>query len=199
MALALALANAAFIVEVCRWQRWASDDQTAMLNRQRATGEKAFYTSAPLETRPPWWTLGIPQRFDGTNGACHATYSMMSGASVMSLYPVLPDSLAGKPYAQWPKVPGRNPFRGVYPCIYCDHPIADGQWTRSALTFGEPLSSMTPLDRLISAITGRTDVDNLLTSTRRIECSTDTALYRVSLTALPRSVRGRRFIALDLQ
>lgn len=195
LASVLAAINIGFIAELCHRQRIVSEDQQFSIDMIKSTGCREIYTRLPLQENAPWWTSGIPHRYDGTDDIAQYTLSAAMDSNRGSFYPILPISCKGKPFEDWPKIAGDNPFRGEYPNLY-GRDSADIMLT---ITVGEPMEDMSPVNRLLSLLSG-SDMAQHLRATPQILWDGDSGqIYKYSLPTLPRTIKSRRFISLDVE
>lgn len=195
VAVTLAALNIAFLISLCREQKIMSDDQRFSIDLIKTTGCREIYTRIPLQQNAPWWTLGIPHRYDGTDDIAQYTLSAAMDSDRITFYPILPVSCVGKPFEQWPKIAGDNPFRGEFPNLYS----RDSLDLMVKLTVGAPLPDMSPANRLLALATGKSEADKIKMSVQMLWNGDSGKIYKYSLPNLPRTIKSRKFISLDIE
>lgn len=159
-----------------------------------------IFTDQPLlDNRDiPWWLMGmVHSPYDMSNA--WATECEAQGVSDrrFKCYMILPRSLQGKPFGQWPAVPGNTGMRGVGQTFVSRDSIAPG--TRYFLTVGEPTIAMSPLNRAMAACSRGLDRASLsLKCTRSLPVTFQgDTLWLNFFETQPRTVYGRRLLSLD--
>lgn len=146
-----------------------------------------------------WWLFGtvVNPTDDVTSGTgFHGLYLDSAGLSPM----VLPPELEGLLFEQWPRVPGRNDLRGVWPVVAISDTIASKRYT---LTVGPVAqANMSPADKLLAWLkAGCTDrqasVDCRLDTLRVRMPDGATNVYRLIPEPLGRTIKGRPFVRID--
>lgn len=195
LAAVLATLNIAFIVELYHWQRIASTDQQYSIDLIKSAHNREIYTRLPLQQNAPWWTLGIPRRYDGLDGLAQFTLSAAMDSTRKAFYPILPVSCKGKRFEDWPKIAGDNPFRGEFPNLYG----RDSVDMMLTITVGQPLPDMSPINRLLAFASGSDQVRHLTVTPQILWDGDSGKIYKYSLAALPRTIKSRRFIQLNVE
>lgn len=191
----LTAANVLFLIFLCRWQMVMAAEQQQMIDLRVNEGVRTLYTSMPMADDAPWYTLGIPHRHNATNRLAQYTFSAVLDTNNNVFYPVLPISCKGKPFEQWPKIAGDNPFRGEYPALYS----TDSLTCTITLEVGEPLPSMSPANRLLALINGKSRANHVLLFPVLLWDGDSGAIYQYDIPQLPRTFQNRRFISIDLE
>lgn len=191
----LAALNLTFISGLCVEQNKYANDQQFSIDMITEKKCRAIYTNLPLEDNAPWWTLGIPHRYDGRDDIAQFTFSSAMDTSIETFYPILPAKLIGKSFEQWPEIAGDNPFRGEYPNLYCSDSIS----AEISITVGEPLQSMNPVNRLITLVAGHPKATHVKLYPIMLWDGDSGKIYKYSIQALPRTIKSRRFISLDME
>lgn len=150
----------------------------------------------------PFWLMDIPRiQYSTQHHWEHRSMPFTTSHGKNNTYIILPDSLYGKPFEEWPKVPGKNDMRFAGKNIlvrkydgtrWLDRPVT--------LQLGPANMSVTPLDLGLGLLIGNSIDKAEKSMTFRwadpFEYQGDT-LEVVSLYNLPRTVYGRQVTALD--
>ncbi|MCC8037504.1 MAG: DUF6056 family protein [Bacteroidales bacterium] len=145
------LLSAAFMAGLISLQWRYSQEQRKMV-APLATGEKlALVAELPLVDMAPWWTAWIPHRYSNELFLTSVQHQLTSyyrpdldGKVILTI----PKCLEGLPFDQWPKIPGDNDLRGIWPLMVGteNEPY---NWT---LTFGERTPGWSPIRELLYRI-----------------------------------------------
>lgn len=191
----LAAANVAFLIALCHWQTVMATDQQHMIDLRVNEGVRTLYTSMPMAQEAPWYTLGIPRRYNATDDIAQYTFSAALDTSNTVFYPVLPITCKGKPFEQWPKIAGDNPFRGEYPALFS----TDSVTCMITLEVGEPLESMPIFNRLLALFNRKSTATHIPMHPIPLWDGDSGTIYQYRNLQLPRTIKNRRFVAIDIE
>lgn len=190
----LAILNIAFIIGVDIVQHRFTTEFNYTLSLVKDHGHRAFYSRMNSQEAAPWWTFGLPCRIDGHDAIAMLTFSSAMDPSHHIVYPFLPDACRDLPFDQWTKVAGDNPFRGEYPFLYsrCNDSLV------VEVKVAEPLPSMPPLSRVLAALSGNDTARHIKLRPDTIWNGDSGAIYQYILPTMPRTIKNRRFISIDV-
>lgn len=147
-----------------------------------------FFTDYTPDSEIPFRLMGIvKQNIDDLWGQ-ESMGSYLTGEYGSML--VLPEKLDGLPFEEWPKIPGNNSIRGVWPML-ASQEYADSVFL---LTFGKPESNISPSSRLLMWLKGigndEISIHGVAVPTQ-VQTSDSTTLYRLPFERMPRTASGR--------
>ncbi len=201
-----ALAGAAFTVlyawwftEQCVWNKRVGDETRAIERihgKHNSASPTVFFTGHIPTESIPYWLCGITAQplENGWNVECAGTYLIGRTGGVL----VLPKELEGIDFNEWPKVPGANKLRGIYPMIAA----RDSADTRLLIRFGAYNNNTSPVNKALAFVKNRgtigaTDSVTACATPLRIILPDSTTVFRYCPEALPRTTAGHKFISID--
>lgn len=191
-----------WLFELCKWEKRMLDEMNVTINYfgTRDVGRKEFpsilYADNIIdENNIPWYLMGIvkqPLQHLITNSFLASHFV----GRTEHIVPV-PKELFGKKFEEWPKIPGDNDFRGTWPFIaQRDSIVAPIQ-----LTFGAPMSNMTPIDRFLSMLRFGLGAECYTIGgdlwPRKAMMPDSSTIYLLYVAPMPRTIEHRRFIRAD--
>ncbi len=148
---AMCLLSAAFMAGLIDLQWKYTVEQRKMLAPVAAGEKLAFVAERPLEDMAPWWTAWIPHRYNNElflTNVQHQVTSYLRPDLGETVILTIPKCLDGVPFDEWPKIPGDNNLRGIWPLLV-SREWQPYDWT---LTFGDPTPGWSPVRELIYRI-----------------------------------------------
>lgn len=193
IALIFSLGYIWWLTELVVWeQRIAAE----MQNYERlAGGKKAmksyvlFAPFTPSDSIPGYLNDIVLSPMEDRWGALAFT-KYFSADSCLTL--VLPDTLAGKPFEQWPAIPGNNDFRGVWPMIGSRQPH-----DFSLIHASPDTRRMLLTDRLLYHLGGQRDSVVVILFNMPVILADGDTIYRHTIKEYPRSFHRRTILSVD--
>ena len=195
---AFALVYIVWAAELLRWNSLVAQENLyveASCGPRRPTAPTIAFTRHIAQDSIPYWLMGIPGNpLEVDMGDFFLGSHIHHG---MATAMVLPDSLRDLPFEKWPKVPGRNHFRGVWPMIAAADSLPRDQIIRVHGTG----ANLTPIDRLLVWVkegSGEHDAEiHCYSIIRPVFLPDGTKVYRYRTEMLPRTIVRRPFVGVD--
>ena len=189
-----------WMTQLCVWNKRIGDEHRQIEVVHGPYGTDAptvFFMHHTADREIPYWLMTIVrQQLDCIWGAQNTgTYLQGRTGSVL----VLPPALEGKTLEEWPKVPGNNNLRGIYPMMAC----RDSAKVQFNIKFGSTTANISPANRALMFIKSRGHIpatDSIVAgvAAHRIILPDGSTAYRYCPEPLPRTVEGRHFAAIDI-
>ncbi|MCM1153104.1 MAG: DUF6056 family protein [Muribaculum sp.] len=141
---------AAFMALIIHWQHRLTEINDEIVAQITASNRPIAYTELILPQNIPWYTMGLLYTFDIPNLGYIANSYLPDKSYKGKIVLVLPRSWGGLPYEKWPKIPGKNNFRGQ-DYLLCS-PDSLPENTEIWVTYGEDMPSMHPVKSLLRRV-----------------------------------------------
>lgn len=192
-----ALWGTSLVAREIRVRRFSEYCYRQMENGIMTIRDKEGVADEPL----PFWLMEIPKPQYGSFRAYdHNDIAFCATEREWATYMVLPDSLYGKPFKAFPKVPGDNDLRFATSNLFVRKKDGlDLKNTYPRVYFGDATIETSPLDRLLGLIRGKetaqsTRIHVLFQYDMVYEGDT---LQTIMFEPLPRTYRGRHVTRID--
>lgn len=196
---AFAIVYGWWLCELYRWQVPVSEESRLIEKTHGGRRENCptlVFADRVSDEDIPMYLMGIVQNpLDGWWGAyCLGNYLEPTGRHAVM---TLPYALEGVPFSRWPKVPGNNHLRGVWPMIAA----TDSVPVDCVLRVGAPGANVAPVDKLfILAKEGRLDGNAeacVYTDIVAVNMPDGSKIYRYFHEPLPRTIAHRPILSVD--
>lgn len=153
-----------------------------------------------MSKRIPFWVMGMSSLQYGIDNWQQSDFPYSVSQGRQLAYIIMPDSIYGKPFDEWPKVPGNNDFRFAGPNTIVrkhDSKVSDDGF--STIYFGSTSLHTSPIDYVLGLAKGYNGDHAELTIggyTIPIEYMGD-SLEVVFYYEFPRTLNGRDIIAIE--
>ena len=188
-----------WLLELYRWQVPVGEESRLIerIHGGRRPGmPTVVFADRVSNDEIPWYLMGIVHNpLDGWWGAYSLGHYLEPEGECAVM--TLPPELEGLPFDKWPKVPGNNHLRGVWPVVAA----ADSIPADFVLHVGPPDANVTPINKLFILLKERR-----LSDESQIQGYNDivpvimpdgTRLYRYFHEQLPRTIARRPFLSVD--
>ena len=187
-----------WMCQLCMWSKITGDEVRSVFAIHGKPSDDAatvFFIDYHKDSEIPYHLMGIDRQPLDHNSCAFITGSYLR-KGVGSLL-ILPPEYEGKPFEEWPKIPGNNNLRGVYPQIASK----DSTDFSVMLHFGAAEGNVSPVNRLFMMLKEGPANDasiqaklNLMS----VKLPDGSIVYRCNIEPLPRTITGRSFKSLDI-
>lgn len=203
-AVALTGIYVSWLCQLVRWQRLTSSEVGQLISQMAPREEKQFDVYFCDITEPsehPFFLMNMTGSDHKVVAASNYMLSSFFSLGKNHYSAILPDSLRGKKFEEWPEIPGHNNLRGAWPVV-----IGKGNvYSEFLVHFGPQKSTAKPLDRIRAMLEQCTfHPDNAsellhpLCQNIRIPSEDTAAVYKIYFISIKKSPNLRReFISLD--
>lgn len=187
-----------WMCQLCMWSRITGDEVRSVFAIHGKPSDDAatvFFIDYHKDSEIPYPLMGIDRQPLDHNSCAFITGSYLRNG-VGSLL-VLPAKYEGKPFEEWPKIPGNNNLRGVYPQIASK----DSTDFSVMLHFGAAEDNVSPVNRLFMMLKeGPTNDASIQAKLNLmpVKLPDGSIVYRCNIEPLPRTITGRTFKSLDI-
>ena len=187
-----------WMCQLCMWSKITGDEVRAvfaMHGKSSDDGATVFFMDYHKDSEIPYTLMGIDRQPLDHNSCAFITGSYLR-KGVGSLL-ILPPEYEGKSFEEWPKIPGNNNLRGVYPQIASK----DSTDFSVMLHFGAAEDNVPPVNRLFMMLKeGATNDASIQAKLNlmSVKLPDGSIVYRCNIEPLPRTITGRTFKSLDI-
>lgn len=182
---------------LCIWSKRTGDDVRHVFEihgHPSPTAPTVFFHDYHHDADIPFWLMGIVRQPLDHNGCAFIMGLYMQQRSGTLL--MLPSRLEGRPFEEWPGIPGHNGLRGIYPMLAA----RDSLSFSLLLKYGPAGPNTAPADRLFMALrNGVRSPASIRVKTKPVPVimPDGTTIYRYEYEPLPRTITGRPFLSAD--
>ncbi len=203
-AVTLTCIYALWLCQLVKWQRITSSEVSRLVSEMTPREEKEFdvyFCDITDPTDHPFTLMnmtGSDHRVVAPSNYMLTSFFTLGGNRYSA---ILPDSLRGKRFEEWPAIPGHNNLRGVWPVVIGKNE----EYPAFLVHFGPQKPTTKPLDKLRAMIEQRTlhpdSSDEIIEPYRwdiRVPAADTTSVYKIYFISAHKSPNSRRvFLSLD--